>query len=144
MAKYNFFIAGRWRNRDVIKQVRDTVRASGKTAYCFIDNVYAGEEVEFRMDANPDEFMKKAESLPPDHPLMKKIFEADMAAERESDKFLIVFPAGLSAHTELGAAYGMGKQCYAFGEPEKMETLYGLIEEFIPDLPALEKWLETQ
>jgi len=31
MAEYDFFIAGRWRNKDTIKPVLDTVRESGKT-----------------------------------------------------------------------------------------------------------------
>jgi hypothetical protein len=142
--KYDFFIAGRWRNRDVVKQVLDTVRASGKTVYCFMDNSYEGEAVEFRFDGDPDINMKALEALPQDHPFVRKVFDRDMTAERESENFLIVLPAGLSAHIELGVAYGLGKKCYAVGKPDKQDTLYCMIDEFIEDIPALEKWLLTE
>lgn len=57
MAKYDFFIAGRWRNKDNIKPVLDAVRGCGKTAYCFIENEYKGEAIEFKMDDDPEAFM---------------------------------------------------------------------------------------
>ena len=53
MAKYDFFIAGRWRNKDNIKPVLDLVRSYGKSAYCFLENDYKGEIIELKMDADP-------------------------------------------------------------------------------------------
>ena len=123
MAKYDFFIAGRWRNKDNIKPVLDAVRLSGKSAYCFIENSYEGEAIEFKMDEDPDVFMKKSEEMSQDHPFIRKIFDVDIAAERNSDNFLLVLPAGIAGHIEAGAAYGMGKKCYAIGQLEKTETL---------------------
>jgi hypothetical protein len=142
MAKYDFFIAGRWRNKENVKPVLDAVRASGKTAYCFIENEYKGEAVEFKMDEDPDIFMKQSEALAQDNPLIRKIFEIDIAAERGADNFLLVLPAGIAGHIEAGAAYGMGKKCYAIGELEKTETLYCIFDEIFPDIPALQSWLK--
>jgi len=144
MARYDFFIAGRWRNKDTVKLVVDTVRACGKTAYCFIENDYSGEAVEFKMDDDPDTFMKQSEALPQDDPLIRKIFETDMAAQRQSDNFLLVLPAGIAGHIEAGTAYGMGKSCYAIGKPEKTETLYCIFDRIFPDISALQTWLEDK
>jgi hypothetical protein len=143
MSKYNFFIAGRWRNKDNIKPVLNAVRASGKTVYCFIENEYKGEIVEFDAQGDAEVFMKQLEDLPQDHPHIRKIFEVDVTAEREADNFLLVLPAGINGHIEAGIAYGMGKKCYAIGQLEKTETLYCIFDKIFPDLAALQEWLAT-
>ncbi len=142
MYKYDYFIAGRWRNYAEVKKVLDVVRASGKTAYCFIENKYEGSKVEFKQSENIDETMKKLEALPKDDDFIKQIFEIDIQAQKESECFLLVLPAGISGHVEAGASYGMGKKCYAVGVPEKTETLYQIFEEIFPDIIKLEKFLE--
>ena len=144
MSKYDFFIAGRWRNYPEIKKVLDSVRAHGKTAYCFIENLYEGSKTEFRQDDSIESIMQKLEALPKDDDFIKHIFENDMHAERDSDNFLLVLPAGISGHVEAGAAYGMGKNCYALGVPEKTETLYGIFDEIFPDQKSLERWLRAR
>jgi hypothetical protein len=141
MTKNDFFIAGRWRNIDNIKPVLDAVRTSGKTAYCFIENSYEGEAIEFKIDSDPDIFMKQSEAMSQDDPLIRKIFDADITAERESDNFLLVLPAGIAGHIEAGVAYGMGKKCYAVGKLEKTETLYCIFDEIFPNIEALQTWL---
>lgn len=143
MSQYDFFIAGRWRNVANVKPVLDLVRASGRTAYCFIENDYKGEAVEFTMDTDPEVFMKQSEELPQDDRLIRKIFEADIAAERDAEHFLLVLPAGIAGHIEAGVAYGMGKKCYAVGQPEKTETLYCIFEKMFADHQELEAWLKT-
>lgn len=144
MSKYDFFIAGRWRNYPEVKKVLDLVRSHNKTAYCFIENLYEGSKVEFKHDASIETIMQKLESLPKDDDFIKHIFQNDMQAQRDSDNFLLVLPAGISGHVEAGAAYGMGKKCYAMGLPEKTETLYGIFDEIFPDLESLEDWLSTE
>lgn len=141
MSNYDFFIAGRWRNKDNIKPVLDVVRASGKTSYCFIENEYKGETIEFKIDSDPDVFMKQSEAMSQDDPLIRQIFEVDITAEKESDNFLLVLPAGIAGHIEAGVAYGMGKKCYAIGKPEKTETLYCVFDEIFPDIKSLKVWL---
>jgi hypothetical protein len=144
MSKYDFFIAGRWRNYSEVKKALDSVRAYNKTAYCFIENLYEGSKVEFKRDASIESIMQKLESLPKDDDFIKHIFQNDMQAQRDSDNFLLVLPAGISGHVEAGASYGMGKKCYALGIPEKTETLYGIFNEIFPDLESLENWLSAK
>jgi len=141
MAKYDFFIAGRWRNYPEVKKVLDAVRSHHKSAYCFIENVYEGSKVEFKQDVSIELIMQQLESLPTDDEFIKHIFENDMHAQRHSENFLLVLPAGISGHVEAGASYGMGKPCYAVGTPEKTETLYGIFQEIFPDVESLEDWL---
>lgn len=145
MSKYDFFIAGRWRNKDNIKPVLDIVRASGKTAYCFIENAYEGEKLSFNIDSQEDieTSMLASEELPQDDPMIRKIFENDISGERDSDNFLLILPAGIAGHIEAGVAYGLGKKCYAIGKPEKTETLYCIFDEIFPDLATLEAWLAS-
>jgi len=144
MAQYDFFIAGRWRNNGAIKEVLDLVRASGKTAYCFIDNAYVDEKVEFHAEQDAEAAMQKWEALSLDDPQVRKVFEIDMAGERAADAFLLVLPAGTAAHIEAGVAYGMGKKCYAVGEVEKTESLYCIFDKIFPNNAALEAWLKEQ
>lgn len=76
-----------------------------------------------------------------DNPLIRKIFETDITAERQAENFLLVLPAGIAGHIEAGVAYGMGKKCYAVGPVEKTETLYCVFEQIFPDIDALQAWL---
>jgi|SRR5579884_3428966 len=141
MFKYDFFVAGRWRNYEAVRQVLETIRSTGKTAYCFIDNPYAGEKVSFEQLDAIEETMQRLESLSLDDPHVKNIFEADMSAERDSKNFLLVLPAGISAHIKAGVAYGTGKPCYAVGQPDKTETLYSIFSQIFPNVDALKEWL---
>jgi hypothetical protein len=142
MSKNDFFIAGRWRNRDNIQVVLDVVRTSGHSAYCFIENAYKAEDFEVgAKGVDPNDFMTKTEALRQDDPLMREIFEVDMAAEREADAFLLVLPAGIASHIESGVAYGLGKKCYAVGEFEKTESLYSIFDQVFPDISSLQEWL---
>lgn len=145
MIKYDFFIAGRWRNRDNVRVVLEAVRGSGHSAYCFIENTYPAQGFEVgAADVDPDVFMKKTEELPQDDPLIRKIFDIDMVAERESDSFLLVLPAGIAAHVESGVAYGLGKRCYAVGRLEKTESLYCIFDRVFADVSSLQRWLRAQ
>lgn len=145
MSKYDFFIAGRWRNKDNIRPVLDAVRASGKTAYCFIENAYEGEKLSFNADSQEDieTTMQASEVMPQDDPMIRKIFENDINGERDSANFLLVFPAGIAGHIEAGVAYGMGKKCYAIGKPEKTETLYCVFDKIFPSIESLQDWLKN-
>lgn len=140
MSKYDYIICGRWRNHEMIREVLDSVRNAGKTAYCFVENSYSSDGIE--IDANDEtrveEFMRGLETLTDwkTNATFREIFEKDMNGIRDAKEVIIVFPAGLSAHMELGAAYGMGKPCYGIGAPEKNETLYLMFNEIYPDLQS--------
>ena len=144
MSKYDFFIAGRWRNKDNIQPVLNAVRTSGKSAYCFIENSYEGERLSFNINSQKDieATMQASEAMAQDDPMIRKIFENDITGEREADNFLLVLPAGIAGHIEAGVAYGLGKKCYAIGKLEKTETLYCIFDKIFPDLDALQEWLK--
>jgi nucleoside 2-deoxyribosyltransferase len=140
MPKYDFFVAGRWRNYEAVREVLEIIRDSGKTAYCFIDNLYEGEKLEFDpKDVEPT--ISGLEKLSQDDELIKKIFDKDMAGEKSADNFLLVLPAGISGHVEAGVAYGLGKPCYAVGRPEKTETLYNIFDKIFLTNDDLREWL---
>lgn len=141
MAKYDFFVAGRWRNHEAVCEVLDIIRDSGKTAYCFIENTWEGEKLEFDYkDVEPT--ISGLEKLSQDDELVKKIFDKDMDGERSADNFLLVLPAGISGHIEAGVAYGLGKPCYAVGKLEKTETLYSIFDKIFTTNDDLREWLE--
>ena len=128
--KYDYFVAGRTRDRDQILELVNRLRQAGKKVYCFLGNAYESEEFSFSNDIDPEISMQQFESVRNwrTDKEFQKIFKADMDGIRESSEFIVVFPAGLSAHMEIGAAYGMGKKCYSIGKFEKPESLYLMID----------------
>lgn len=138
--KYDYFIGGRWRNHEEIQKILNALRAAGKKAYCFLDNSYFGDGID--LDANNrknvENFMAELEATPDwrTNPTFRQIFENDMNGIRDAKETIIVFPAGLSAHMELGAAYGMGKKCYGIGPIEKHETLYLMMNKMYKDVES--------
>ena len=86
--------------------------------------------------------MQEMESLGDSDEFINKVFERDIQAQRDSDAFILVLPAGISGHVEAGASFGMGKKCYAVGRPEKTETLYQVFSEIFSDLTTLQAWLK--
>ncbi|HEY8998975.1 MAG TPA: hypothetical protein VIM53_01515 [Candidatus Saccharimonadales bacterium] len=143
--KYDYIVVGRWRNRDNIAPFVAKLRGAGKSVYCFLDNEYDSDGITFSKDPHTDvEAMMATTEKMSDwqtNPTFRKIFENDMNGLRDSKKLVIVFPSGLAAHMELGAAYGMGKKCYAIGEPEKPETLYLMLDRLFPDTETFLKEL---
>ena len=71
-----------------------------------------------------------------------RIFNEDMEAEKNSENFLLVLPAGKSGHIEAGVAYGMGKKCYAIGEFDATDSLYNIFEEIFSSKEELKSFLE--
>lgn len=138
--KYDYFVAGRWRNHIVIREIVKQLRDAGKTVYCFVESEYDAHGIKFENnpDADAEAMIAATEHLSDwqTNPTFRKIFETDMQAERESEAFILVLPAGLAAHMEFGAAYGMRKKCYGIGEPEKVETLYYMFDGIYPDVES--------
>lgn len=142
MSKYDFFIAGRWRNRDEVMKVTNIVRSAGYTAHCFLENDYSEVLESLGLDSRSME-SENTEKLPQDHPLIQEIFKKDLAGQEASENFLLVLPAGIAAHIESGISYGMGKKCYAVGATDKTETLYCLFDKIFADTSELKTWLES-
>jgi len=123
---YNFFISGRWRNRDKVLNLTHEIRKKGYSAYCFFETSLSKD----RAENDPEEEMKSFEKLDwRNDPYIKNIFTTDMEAEKNSDTFVMLLPAGKSCHIEAGAAYGMGKKCILIGEQKDAESLYLIFDE---------------
>lgn len=140
--KYEFFIAGRTRNRDFILKICDLFDKCGVSYYCFLKNEDTfnsfGNET-----TNMEEKMEVFENLGLKSPVVLNIFEQDLASEKASRNLLLVLPAGKSAHIESGIAYGMGKKCYAIGEFDATDSLYNIFEKIFANEDELEDFLKN-
>ena len=139
--KYEFFIAGRTRNKDQILEICEVFDKLDISYYCFLKNddtmnSYGND------NQSVEEKQKEFESLGLKSDVVLKIFEEDLANERASKNFLLVLPAGKSGHIEAGIAYGMGKSCYAIGEYDATDSLYNIFEEIFNNKEELKEFLE--
>ena len=140
--KYEFFIAGRTRNKDYILKICDLFDRCGVSYYCFLKNQdtfnsFGAESKDM------EEKMEVFENLGLKSPVVLNIFEQDLANEKASKNLLLVLPAGKSAHIESGIAYGMGKKCYAIGGFDATDSLYNIFEEIFDDEIELENFLNN-
>jgi hypothetical protein len=126
--KYQYFIATRWRNRDVALPLIRMLRAKDKTVYTCFESPQSTE----RIKENPEVAMQKFEATNNwgQDEEINAIFQTDMQGLRESEALIMLLPAGKSSHIEAGAAYGMGKKCILIGEQKEAESLYLIFSEF--------------
>ena len=140
--KYEFFIAGKTRNKDNILKICDLFDKYNISYYCFLKNEDTmgsyGEEGQ-----TEEEKMKAFESLGLKSDVVMNIFKQDLDNEKASKNLLLVLPAGKSGHIESGIAYGMGKKCYAIGEFDATDSLYNIFETIFKDEEELDKFLAT-
>lgn len=138
--KYEFFIAGRARNKNMIMPICEIFDNMNIPNYCFLKN-----KTEYADNCmSVDEKQNIFENLDLNNSVVKKIFEEDMTAEKASENFLLVLPAGKSGHIEAGVAYGLGKKCYAIGEYECTDSLYHIFDKIFSDKEELEKFLKDK
>ena len=124
---YEFFIAGRTRNKDAILRICDIFDRHNISYYCFLKNDETMNS--YGSESNSvEENMEEFESLGLKSETVLKIFNEDLESEKSSMNFLLVLPAGKSGHIEAGIAYGMGKKCYAIGEYEATDSLYNIFD----------------
>lgn len=138
--KYEFFIAGRARNKENILKICGLFDKYQISYYCFLKNQddwgYGNES------QTPEERQSYFESLNLKSDIVLNIFNTDLEGEKNSKNFLVVLPAGKAAHIESGIAYGLGKKCYAIGEYEATDSLYNIFDEIFADEKELEKFLK--
>lgn len=141
MNKYEFFIAGRARNKENILKICDLFDKYNISYYCFLKS----EEDWGYGNSNqtPEEKQKEFESLNLKSEVVLKLFHEDLEGEKNSNNLLLVLPAGKAAHIEAGIAYGLGKKCYAIGEYEATDTLYNIFEEIFINENQLEEFLKN-
>ena len=140
--KYEFFIAGKTRNKDYILKICDLFNKHNISYYCFLKN----EETMNSYGENAkteEERMKEFESLDLKSETVLKIFHEDLDNEKASKNFLLVLPAGKSGHIEAGISYGMGKKCYAIGEFDATDSLYNIFETIFSNEKELDDFLNS-
>lgn len=139
--KYEFFIAGRARNKENILKICDIFDKYRISYYCFLkneDNWGYGNK-----NQTPEERQKEFKSLNLKSDIVLNLFNTDLEGEKSSKKFLLVLPAGKAAHIEAGIAYGLGKKCYAIGEYDATDTLYNIFETIFGNERELEEFLRN-
>lgn len=138
--KYDFFIAGRARNKDNILKICNLMDKYNISYYCFLKNEknwgYGNS------DQTPEERQREFESLDLKSDIVLNLFKQDMDGEKESENLLLILPAGKAAHIESGIAYGLGKKCYAIGEYDATDTLYNIFEKIFSSENELEQHLK--
>ena len=140
--KYEFFIAGKTRNKDNILKICDIFDKYNISYYCFLKNEEAHNS--YGNKANSvDDNMEIFESLDLKSDIVLNIFNEDMEAEKNSNNFLLVLPAGKSGHIEAGVAYGLGKKCFAIGEYDATDSLYNIFDEIFLNMNELEEYLKN-
>ena len=141
---YEFFIAGRTRNKENILRICEIFDQCNVTYYCFLKNERSHLEAGLDLGMNPEDLMKKFEEMALESDSVRTIFEHDMQAEKMSENFLLVLPAGKSAHIEAGVAYGLGKKCYAVGEYDVTDSLYLIFDKIFKDENELRDFLSIK
>lgn len=141
MGKYKFFIAGRARNRENILKICEIFDELKLSYYCFLKEESYSSYGNENQDAETKQ--KEFESYGLKSEKVIEIFNKDMEAEKNSDNFLMVLPAGKSGHIEAGVAYGLEKKCYAIGEFDATDSLYNIFEEIFKDEKELKEYLKN-
>lgn len=88
--KYNFFVAGRARNKDNILKVCDVLDEMGFNYYCFLkcEDSYGSYG---KKGQTAEEKQKEFENLDLKNELVLKVFKEDLEAEKDSENFFISF-----------------------------------------------------
>lgn len=139
---YDFYIAGRMRNKENILEICDILDDLQISYYCFFKNEKSHVKAGLDINKNPEDLAREFEGMSLDSKSVQVIFEADLEGIKKSKNFLLVLPAGKSSHIEAGIAYGLGKKCYAIGEYDVTDSLYSIFEEIFKDKNELRKFLE--
>ena len=139
--KYEFFIAGKTRNKDNILKICDIFDKYNVSYYCFLKNDNT-KDTYGDSNMTEEENMAVFESLDLKSDIVLNIFNEDLDNEKNAKNFLLVLPAGKSGHIEAGIAYGMGKKCYAIGEYDATDSLYNIFENIFLNEDELTKFLK--
>lgn len=140
--KYEFFIAGKTRNKDNILNICDLFDKYNISYYCFLKD---DSSMKSYGDPNKseEENMKIFESLDLKSDIVLNIFNTDLNNQKSCKNFLLVLPAGKSGHMEAGISYGWGQRCFAIGEYNGTDSLYNIFEEIFKSNEELEEFLKN-
>ncbi len=141
---YEFYIAGRMRNKDKIQDICNVFDNLNISYYCFFQNEHSHQAAGLDVKEAPELLAQKFENLKLESQQVRTIFEHDMEAEKKCKNFLLVLPAGKSSHIEAGIAYGWGKKCYAIGQYDVTDSLYLIFDKIFADKEELEIFLKNR
>lgn len=122
-----------------MEELINKIRSRGKTVYSFLEGDGGGYELKAsELNHDPEVFMQQFESIPnwQNASEVKRVFEVDMGALKESRCVILLLPAGKSAHIEAGVAYGLGKELSVIGEQKEAESLYLIFQHFYPTIQS--------
>jgi hypothetical protein len=139
---FEYTVITRWRNKVEAEELIEKLRAKGKKVYSFFEG--DGSVQSLKSDGikyTPLEFMQKYESISDwrNDLGVRKIFEVDLAALKNSENVILLLPAGKSAHIEAGIAYGLGKKLILIGEQKETESLYLIFDKVYKDTASFIK-----
>jgi hypothetical protein len=82
---YDYFIAGRYRNKENVLELTKNIRAKGKSVYCFVESATSLEHVG-SVESDGEVMAQQFEQLPDwwNNPKVQEIFNVDMQALRDS------------------------------------------------------------
>ena len=140
---YDFYIAGRARDKEKILEICAIFDASNVSYYCFLQNEQSHKDAGIDMNSSPEEIAKIFGQLTLESEAIQTFFRHDMEAERQSKNLLLVLPGGKASHIEAGVAYGLGRKCYAVGTCEGIDTLYLIFEEIFANEQELRTFLQN-
>lgn len=141
---YDFFIAGRTRNKEQVLKICTIFDQLHLSYYCWLKNEQSNQEAGLNLNDDPEELMQKFEKMTLTSKEVQTIFQHDLEGEKKSKNFLLVLPAGKSAHIEAGIAYGLGKKCYAIGEYDVTDSLYLIFDRIFANEKELIDFLEKK
>lgn len=138
---YDFFIAGRTRNKDNILEICKILDRLKISYYCFLKNEESHAEA--GLNLNDEKLADKFEKMDLKSNTVQTIFKYDKDGLKKSKNLLLVLPAGKSAHIEAGVAYGLGKKCYAIGEYDVTDSLYLIFDKIFANEDELIEFLKN-
>ena len=136
----DFFVAGRTRNIPQILEVCKALDSVDKTYYCFAKNEDSHKKAGLDLHTDPNQLAEDFERRELGSESVRAIFEDDLDGLKLSNNFLLVLPAGKSAHIEAGIAYGLGKHCYAIGSYEKTDSLYLIFDKIFASIEEMKEY----
>lgn len=141
--KTDFMIAGRTRNIPNILKVCEALDAIGKTYYCFAKNEESHKNAGLDLLGTPDQLADKYEKCSLGSDSIRTLFNDDLDGLKSAENFLLVLPAGNSAHIEAGIAYGLGKHCYAIGQYKKADSLYLIFDKIFSNIDEMKRYFSN-
>ena len=139
------YVASSWRCY-LYQAVIETFKAAGIPHYDFRnpvpgENGFAWDEI----DPNWQEWSAKEYIAALDHPIAEAGYKRDWDAMNQADTFVLVLPAGRSAHLEMGWAAGQGKRTAILtSDGEEPELMAKMVDYISPNLFDLLGWLGVE